>query len=125
MIGLAPKLLLSHADVLLTDPPAALASRWPSAVTVLLRQALERSLQQLWLAKAPALVDAPYRSQLLLLSRYIERPIAERATVTWYELSAECHQRAYSLPPTAVELARWYESVEALVREVARVTRST
>ena len=123
MIGLPPKTLLSHADVLLTEPPAALAGRWPSAVTVLLRQALERSLAQLWQAKAPALADAPYRSQLLLLGRYIDRSIAERAAHTWYELSAACHQRAYDLPPTAVELARWYESVEALVREVSRLTK--
>ena len=48
---------------------------------------------------------------------------AESAAVTWHELSAACHQRAYDLPPTAGELARWYDSTEALVREIARITK--
>lgn len=121
MIALPPRTLLSHADVLMTEPPAALAGRWPSVVTVLLRQALERCLAQLWIAKEKALVDAPYRAQLLMLPRYIDRETAQQAAVTWFALSAACHQRAYDLPPTAVELARWYEGTEALVREVTRV----
>ncbi len=31
-------------------------------------------------------------------------------------------QRAYDMPPTAVELARWYETVEELVRAVGKAT---
>jgi hypothetical protein len=122
MIALTPKTLLSHADVLLTEPPKALESRWPIAVAVLLRQALERALEQLWLATAPQINAADYRPQLLLLGRYVERSVADRATVTWHELSAACHQRAYALPPTAGELARWFEATEALVGEVGRIT---
>jgi hypothetical protein len=122
VITLPPKTLLTHADSLLTDPPMALAGRWPGAVTVLLRRALERALAQLWRAKAPSLEQADYRAQFLLLPRYIEREIAATASHTWSELSAACHQRAYDLPPTAGELARWFGATEALVREVARVT---
>lgn len=124
MINLAPKTLLIHADVLLTDPPASLAGRWPGMVTVLLRQALERALAQLWVQRAAELVDAPFRSQLLCLSRFIDRDIASTAANTWYELSAACHQRAYDLPPTAGELARWYDATEALVREIAKATKT-
>jgi hypothetical protein len=122
VIRLPPKTLLNHADVLLTDPPNALLGRWPAATAVLLRQALERSLAQLWLDRVPALLEAPYRVQLLCLPRYINADIAVLAAYTWSELSSACHQRAYDLPPTSVELARWYERVEALVREVARIS---
>jgi hypothetical protein len=121
MIGLAPKQLLSAADVLLTDPPSGLEGRWPSAVTILLRQALERAMLQLWLAKAPGLQDASYRAQLLCLRRYVDQNLAARADHTWHALSAACHQRAYDLPPTAGELAGWYETVEELTRAVARI----
>jgi hypothetical protein len=91
-------------------------------VAVLLRQALERALDQLWQQKQPELVDASARAQLLVLPRFIDRAVAERATQTWYELSAACHQRAYSLPPTVGELARWYEATEDVVREVAHIS---
>jgi hypothetical protein len=121
VIGLAPMELLRNADVLLTDPPAALAGRWPTSVAVLLRQALERALAQLWQAKAPELDNAPYRSQLLCLDHYVHADVARRASQTWYELSAACHHHAYELPPTAAELGRWFEATEELVREVGRV----
>ena len=124
MIELAPKTLLIHADYLMTDPPASVAGRWPGAVTVLLRQALERALDQLWRAKEPELVETSTRAQLLVLPRFIDRELAGQTANTWSELSAACHQRAYDLPPTAGELARWYEAVEALVREVSRVTKA-
>lgn len=120
MIGLAPKQLLSAADVLLTEPPRGLEGRWPSAVTILLRQALERSMFQLWMARSPGMQDAPYRAQLLCLRRFIDRDLAARVDHTWHALSAACHQRAYDLPPTAVELAGWYETAEELTRAVAR-----
>ena len=107
------------------DPPAALAGRWPSMVTVLIRQALERSMDQLWLMKAPEMVGADRRPQLLCLGRYINPDVAATAANTWSELSSACHQRAYDLPPTAVELVRWYEATEALVREVAKATKAT
>lgn len=124
MINLPPKTLLTHADMLLTDPPAALAGRWPSMVTVLIRQALERSIDQLWRLKLPEMESADRRPQLLCLGKFIDPEIAATAANTWSELSAACHQRAYDLPPTAGELARWYEATEALVREVSRVTKA-
>jgi hypothetical protein len=125
VIGLPPRTLLSHADVLMTEPPKSVAGRWPGAATVLIRQALERALVQLWTAKAPELARVSQRAQLLVLHRYIDRDLSARATNTWHELSAACHQRAYNLPPTAGELARWFETTEELVREVARVTGRT
>jgi hypothetical protein len=120
VIGLAPKQLLSAADALLTEPPADLEGRWPTAVAVLLRQALERSMVQLWVARAPGLQDAPYRAQLLCLRRFVDRDVAALADHTWHELSTACHQRAYDLPPTAGELARWFEAVEELVTTAGR-----
>jgi hypothetical protein len=83
----------------------------------------DQSFEALWRAKAPEMEGADYRAQLLVLPRFISRSVAESASTTWSELSAACHQRSYSLPPTAGELAGWYESVDALVREVARATK--
>jgi len=122
LIGLSPRQLLSAADELLTESRVDLAGRWPSAVTILCRQALERAMLSLWLARAPGMQDASYRAQLLCLRRFIDRDLAARVDHTWSALSASCHQRAYDLPPTAVELARWYSTVEELVRAAGKAT---
>jgi hypothetical protein len=124
VINLPAKTLLLHADLLMTDPPAALAGRWPGMATVLIRQALERALDQLWLKRAPEMASADHRAQLLVLRRFIDPELAATAANTWGELSAACHGRAYALPPTAGELARWYDATEGLAREVARVTKA-
>lgn len=123
MIGLPPKTLLGAADTLLSEPMAGLEGRWPSAVTVLLRQALERAMFQLWMSRAPGMQDTSHRAQLLCLRRFIDPRLAAQVDHTWHALSAACHQRAYNLPPTAGELARWYETVEEFVVAVAKIVK--
>jgi hypothetical protein len=117
-----PHMLLGAADLLLSESRKGLEGRWPSAVTVLLRQALERSLETLWRDKAPAMEQISYRVQLLSLRRYIDREMAGRVDHVWHVLSAATHQRAYDLPPAAVELANWYDVVAAFTRAVERAT---
>jgi hypothetical protein len=108
--------------MMLTESRTGLEGRWPAAVTVLLRQALERSLTALWRAKAPPMEQLSHRVQLLSLRRFIDRDLAASVDHTWYALSRACHQGGYDLPPTATELANWYETVEALARSVERAT---
>ncbi len=116
-----PRKLLRAADDLLSAPAASLEGRWPLAVAILCRQALEGSMWELWRAKAAGVEDASYRAQLLCLRTYLgDRDLAARIDHVWTALTHACHHHAYELPPTAVELARWYETVEEFVRRVER-----
>ncbi len=118
-IGLSPKQLLGAADELERNHPPELAGRWPMAVALLCRQALEISLVDLWAAQAPGVDDATMRAQLLCLPDYLgDAGLATRAAVTWYALSNACHHHAYELPPTSSELDRWFDTVEAVVRRI-------
>ena len=121
----SPRVLLGAADMLLSESRVGLEGRWPAAVTVLLRQALERSLMVLWRSKAPAMEQQPYRVQLLSLRRFIDRDLAASVDHAWHSLSHACHQGGYDLPPTAAELANWFDTVEALTRTVERSTAAT
>lgn len=120
---LAPKQLLEYAYAVLDDPPAALAGRWPRAVALLGRQALEGSLDQLWQARNVKIGWASERSQLLCLATVLgDRKLAVEAALAWSSLSGACHQHPYDLGPTAGELAGWLETVDRLRRAVARST---
>jgi hypothetical protein len=121
LVGPAARELLSWADDILATPAPAWEGRWPRAVALLTRQALERSLEELWAVKTPAMLQASQRAQLLCLRVHVDRQLAGRAAYTWSALSLACHQHAYDLPPTAVELASWVEAVDELEREVRRL----
>jgi hypothetical protein len=111
-----PRELLAMADLLLTEPPDSMAGRWPRAVAILVRQALELSMDRLWLRVAPGLGQASFRAQLLCLPAFVDRAVAASASVAWSELSRACHHHAYELPPTAEELAGWLEVTDRLRR---------
>jgi hypothetical protein len=114
--------LLIHAYGVLEDPPATLTGRWPRAVALLGRQALESSLADLWAKREVKIGWASERSQLLCLPQVLNnRRLAEDTTLAWNGLSEACHQHAYNLPPTAGELASWLEIVDDLRRAVDSV----
>jgi hypothetical protein len=116
---LGPKQLLAHAYGVLDDPPPVLAGRWPRAVALLGRQALETSLDELWTKRDAKVGWASERSQLLCLSYVLgNRVLAADATLAWNALSEACHQHPYDLPPTAGELAGWLGIVDELRRAV-------
>ena len=119
-LGPTPTELLSAADDLLRAAHPDLAGAWPRTVAILCRQALEGSMFDLWRAKAPGVEDASYRAQLLCLRSYVDPAVAECADETWTALSRACHHHAYELLPTAAELGTWLESVDELVRVVAK-----
>jgi hypothetical protein len=118
-VRLTSKELLAHAYDVLEDPPRALEGRWPRAVALLARQALETSLTELWQKRDVKMGWATERAQLLCVQPVLgDGRVAADATLAWNALSRACHAHPYDLPPTAVELAGWLEAVDALRRAV-------
>jgi len=120
--GLTPAQLVAHAHGLLAEPPAVYASRWPRAVALLTRQALEASLNELWAKRRVPMGWANERTQLLFLPHVLgDRRLAADTALAWNSLSEACHQHPYDLPPTAGELAAWLGTVDELRQAVDRV----
>ena len=116
---LTPKQLLQHAYDLIEDPPAVFAGRWPRAVALLARQALEAALAELWTKRGVKIGWASERAQLLCLPHVIgDRDLSADTVVAWNGLSEAAHQHPYALPPTAGDLAGWLDTVDALRRAV-------
>ena len=116
---LTPRELVAHACAVLDEPPKALAGRWPRAVALLARQALEASLAELWAKRNVKAGWATERAQLLCLPFVLgDRRLAADAMLAWASLSDACHQHPYDLSPTASELAGWLDTVEELRRSV-------
>jgi hypothetical protein len=119
---LGPKELLQHAYALIDDPPRVFQARWPRAVALLARQALEASLQNLWLKRDVKVGWASERAQLLCLPVVLGNArLAADTTLAWNALSEASHQHAYDLPPTAGELTGWLDTVDELRRAVDRI----
>jgi len=119
-IGPEPKELLAAADELLATPIDSMAGRWPRAVALLTRQAIEGTLFDLWRAVSPGVEAAPMRAQLLVLRQSIAPPVAAETEYVWAALSRACHHHPYEFVPTATELGRWIEAADSLDREVRR-----
>ncbi len=118
--------LASAARGLLTRPDAATSGLWPRATALLARQAIENTLRDLWLLRAPGVEKCPTRAQLLCLPYFVgNAALAERVSYAWAALSRACHQHPYELPPTAPELATWLELVEDFTRAVEQLTGSS
>lgn len=119
-IGPAPRELLVAADELLARPPDLMAGRWPRAVALLTRQAIEGSLFDLWRTIHPGVEAAPMRAQLLVLRNEVTPNLAAEAEYAWAALSRACHHHPYELVPTAEELGQWLQAADGLDREVRR-----
>lgn len=118
LAGPTSRQLLSAADDLLSEPSLAWSGRWPRAVALLTRQALERAMEELWSDRAPGAMSASARAQLLCLRVYVDPDLARRAAWAWSALSRACHH-TYDLPPTAAELGDWLNTVDELSRSVS------
>ena len=93
-----------------------LAGIWPRSAAVLARQALEQGLDDFWGARAPRVREASRRAQLLCLGAYLhDDEVVSGVRYAWHGLSRACHHQVYELPPTATELERWLDAVDALV----------
>jgi len=107
-----PHALVSAArDLVRADNPK-LAGLWPRAAALLARQGLELAMARLWQGIAPGLEWTSIRCQLLCVGQMLnDRELGGRVSATWNTLSEACHERAYSLPPTAAELRGALETV--------------
>jgi len=109
-----PQELLRAADSLLTGHGSSLERCWQRACAALLRVALERTLDDFWRRRAPALVGASMRAQLLVLRELAGETTARTARSAWDELCLAVHHHSYELPPTAAELRSWYAEIVRL-----------
>ena len=109
-----PESLLGTARELCADPPVALEGRWPRAVALLTRQALELALDEYWDERAPGIGKCrAQRPKMLCLHEYLpDHALSRDAHQTWVALSGACHQHAYVLDPTVAELLGWIARVE-------------
>jgi hypothetical protein len=109
-----PEQLLTSADLLLTSPVPGLESLWPRTCALLIRLALEMTLDEFWGRALPAVASVGMRQQLLLLPLYAPQRATYLAREAWLGLAGAAHHHAYELGPTAGELRSWYASVRQL-----------
>jgi hypothetical protein len=114
--GTSPEELLASADSMLTSSVPGLGSLWPRACALLIRLALEQTLDRYWARVLPAGAECSVRAQLLLLPLYTTAtpdaaPLAREA---WLGLAGAAHHHAYELAPTAAELRNWHRAVSRL-----------
>lgn len=112
---MTPRELLKSARDLTLYQDATTSGRWPRAAALLARQALEKSLADLWAAAAPGTERCSARAQLLCLRRFLDEENAERASFAWSALSRACHHHVYELAPTVDELSMWIGDVEVVL----------
>lgn len=109
-----PGWMLIEARQLLDRADETTAGRWPRAAALLGRQALESAVAALLADRAPGVERCSARAQLLCLRQLIDPNQALAIEHAWVGLTRACHHHAYELPPTAVELAGWLDTVDAL-----------
>jgi hypothetical protein len=123
-----PEELLDSADLLLTSPVEGLGSLWPRACALVIRLALEQSLDRYWALVLPEAAECGMRQQLLLLPLYASPPAdvfsdedwdpaldaTTLAREAWRGLARAAHHHVYELAPTAGELRQWHTVVSRL-----------
>jgi hypothetical protein len=115
-----PQALIAAARDLTRVEDQRTAGLWPRAAALLVRQAMEGSMRELWRLRAPGLEATTMRCQLLCLGDFIHDPeLAGRLSITWVGLSRVCHVRIYDLAPTLEELDTWLLSAGELADAVA------
>jgi hypothetical protein len=121
-LSITPEGLLDSADQLLTSHVPGLGVLWPRVCALLIRLALERSLDQYWARVLPAGAECGMRQQLLILPQFAGGSLAtgapdaaSLAREAWLGLAGAAHHHAYELAPTAAELRSWHTAVSQLV----------
>jgi hypothetical protein len=114
--AITPTELLDASRAMLCQPRPGTRSVWSRAAALLARQALEARMDELWRQRRPGVEQASARCQLLCLPAFLDDELAGRVAHAWAALSHACHHHPYELSPTAEELERWVDTVEALIR---------
>jgi hypothetical protein len=118
--AITPQELLDLADRMLTSPFSGLGSLWPRVCALLIRLALELTLDEYWARVLPEAAECGMRQQLLLLPQYTRASpeggddAASLAREAWLGLAGAAHHHVYELAPTAQELRRWHTAVSRL-----------
>jgi hypothetical protein len=108
--------LTRAARRLVEGPDPGTRGLWPRAALLVTRQALELALDRLWQRREPGLESCSARAQFLCLGPYLgDAALAREAHAAWQSMSRGCHYRPYELPPTAEELTRWLDVVDAVI----------
>ena len=112
---------LREARALLDRPPSNQPGLWERASILLARQALEEALDDFWRARAPDLLHASMRAQLLCLGPLMsnDRDAADIAQL-WSTLSDACHFDACYPTLSAHEIHVWLDRTEELCALLAR-----
>ena len=112
---------LREARALLDRPPSDHPGLWERAAILLARQALEESLDGFWCARAPHLLNASMRAQLLCLGPLMKDDRdAANVDQLWGALSNACHFDALQPAPTAAEVHAWLTNTQRLCQLLAR-----
>lgn len=112
---------LREARALLDHPPSTHPGLWERAAILLARQALEEALDDFWRARAPDLLNASMRAQLLCLGPLMnnDRDAADIDQL-WGTLSNACHFDAFQPTPGAAEVRAWLTDSQRLCHLLAR-----
>ena len=118
--------LLHEARTLLDHPPSTQPGLWERAAILLARQALEEALDDFWRARAPDLLHASMRAQLLCLGPLTNNDRdATDVDQLWSTLSDACHFDACYPAPSVQEIHVWLDRTEELCALLARKAGST
>jgi hypothetical protein len=105
--------VLELARDLLSRSDPSTAGLWPRAAALLIRQALEESVDAYWTDRQLPLDSLPTQTQLVCLRMMTpDGSVPARVHEAWGALSRACHHHPYELAPTAAELAAWIAVVE-------------
>jgi hypothetical protein len=117
-----PAELLASARDLIARSNVATAGVWPRTASLLARQALEDAVDARWARDETGLPmkRAAMRSKLIALPFYLEEAVARQIAFVNAALTSACHYHPYELAPTAAELTRWIDDVDALLTLLAR-----
>ena len=116
-----PDRLSAFARELIEQPDDSSSGLWPRAAALLLRQAAETILDELWEARAQGMQKAPMRSQLVALPLVLrDGDLSGRTSYTWWVLSNACHYRYGASPLDAQELRHAADLVDELSQAVSR-----
>jgi hypothetical protein len=112
--------VLQLARDLLSRADPSTAGLWPRAAALLIRQALEESVDAYWTDRQLPLDSLPTQAQLVCLRMMTtEGKLPAQLHEAWGALSRACHHHPYELAPTAGELATWIDVVEEFAQTAA------
>lgn len=114
--------LLAMARTVLDDSPRSLRVDRTAAAALLVRQALEVAVGQVWADRVPEMAATTDRAQQITLAFYVDSDLGDQVSWAWARLSHLCHHTAYEMPPSVAEVRDLIDVVERLAGTAAPST---